>query len=285
MSSGFKMQGARTELRFAGLHLSGPNANKTALVVLAGEPGSTPLHIVKVYEKIGPFGSLFSDERLVDILVHEGPFAEAFIDCPLSVPPCVACTRPVCPGAMQCEDVTVAYMLSLAAKKKRRGARKARPVNPQSQRLWDIVEQDRQELRLEPSYSANLAPLVTRAQTLQRRLNSLSPQLRLKETSIDATLAIVHKTLRLPADIRRGYRNFERGLVCRREIVKRLAQDGWIIGSDSDLAALGQSVEGFHALLCAWIGGLHVAGLTRRRPEEFVAGEGWVYLPEISLTR
>jgi len=113
----------------------------------------------------------------------------------------------------------------------------------------------------------------------------LTPQLRLKETSVDATLAIVHKALRLPADIRRGYRNFERGLACRRDIVRRLVQDGWIQGSTDDLAALGQSVETFHALLCAWLGGLHAAGLTRGRPAEYIPSEGWVYLPEISLTR
>src|SRR5262249_33428731 len=126
----------------AGVHLSGPNANKTALAVLVGDPRKSPLKIAKVYEKIGAFGTLFSDERLAHILTLDGPFAEVFIDCPLTVPPCVACQRPMCPGVVKCDDVSVAYMLAISSKVRRRGARKARPVNPQSQRLWDVMQLD-----------------------------------------------------------------------------------------------------------------------------------------------
>ena len=48
--------------RFAGLHLAGANANKTALVTLAGDLAFGPVNIEKVYGKIGSFGTLFSDE-------------------------------------------------------------------------------------------------------------------------------------------------------------------------------------------------------------------------------
>jgi hypothetical protein len=92
----------------------------------------------------------------------------------------------------------------------------------------------------------------------------------------------VHQALRLPADVRRGYRNFERGLACRREVLRRFCQDGWVMGEADDIMALSKSVEVFHALLCAWVGGLHAAGLTRDKPGEYLATEGWVYLPEIS---
>ncbi len=127
--------------RYAGLHISGPNSLKSVVIVLEGALPIKPLNIAGLYEKIGSQGKLFSDDRLVDILQLRGPFQEVFVDCPLSVPPCVSCERPVCPGAINCEDVSVAYMLALNEKIKSLGVRKKRPINPQSQRLWDIIYQ------------------------------------------------------------------------------------------------------------------------------------------------
>jgi hypothetical protein len=238
--------------------------------------------VVKVYEKIGSFGTLFSDERLVEILTHAGPFAEVFVDCPLTVPPCVACQRPVCPGAVQCEDVSVAYMLSISSRLRRRGARKARPVNPQSQRLWDVLQLETPpDRRLEPSYSANLAPLVARARTLQRRLNALAPALELKETSVAHALAALTGPLELPATTALDYRSFEVGRDRREDVLDRLLATGWLEeGESGEEDEIVGSVETFHAFLSALVGALHRAGRTGDRPKGFVDGEGWVHLPE-----
>jgi hypothetical protein len=185
---------------------------------------------------------------------------------------------------VQCEDVSVAYMLAISSKIRRRGARKARPINPQSQRLWDVMQLDRSGLeRMEPSYSANLAPLVTRARTLQRRLNALQPMVELKETSIANTLEAIRTTLKLPNSVRLEYRSFETGLENRREILERMVGKGWIKEDwDAELYDLvTRSVECFHAFLAAWVGALHHAGLTSTRPTGYVDGEGWVFLPEV----
>lgn len=270
--------------RFAGVHLSGPNANKTALAVLEGEALTQPLKLVKVYEKIGSFGTLFSDERLVEVLVYGGPFQQVFIDCPLTVPPCVACQRPTCPGAVKCDDLAVAYMLSISAQVRRRGARKARPVNPQSQRLWDVLQLvDQEAERLEPSYSSNMAPLVARARTLQRRLNSLSPQIVLRETAIAHALDAVSAALDLAPDVRLTYRNFETGLEQRVQIVEALLDVGWLDEPDEpdELCAVTDTVEGFHAFIAALVGALYHSGLTAAAPKDFVQGEGWVHVPEL----
>lgn len=273
----------RMSISVAGVHLSGPNANKTSLTVLRAE-GPLRLKIGKVYEKIGAFGSLFSDERLVEILTHGGPFAEVFVDCPLTVPPCVACQRPLCPGAVKCDDVSVAYMLKVSGRVRRRGARKARPINPQSQRLWDVLQLDNDESeRLEPSYSANLAPLVARARTLQRRLNSLDPAVVLKETSVQHALESLRLPLSLEGDLRGEYRNFEVGLDRRQQIVDRMVDKGWILAEDEDdelqIERVTGSVETFHSFIAAWVAARHLAGATHDRPHEYVEGEGWVHLP------
>lgn len=278
-----------TVRRFAGVHLSGPNAGKTAIVVLAGEALDSPLKIEKVYEKIGAFGTLFSDERLFEILGKFGPFAEVFVDCPLTVPPCVRCQRPVCPGVVACDDLSVAYMLSVSQKLRRKGARRGRPVNPQSQRLWDVLQLTETEgNRLEPSYSANLAPLVVRARVLQRRLNALCLPLELKETSVAYALDRLQPCLQISADLKSDYRNFELGASTRQRVLDRMIERGFVrqpaaMGEEPFAhAAIVESVEVFHAFITGWVAALHAVGLTNPRPRDFVADEGWVFLPTVA---
>lgn len=278
-----------SQQKFAGLHLSGSNASKTAMVVLEGAAFDSPLVIRQVYEKIGSFGSLFSDERLVEALVYTGPFAEVFTDCPLTLPPCVACTRPVCPGAVKCEDVSVAVMLSLSNRLRSKGGKRARPINPQSQRLWDVMRLEHgPDERGEPSYSANMAPLVARARSLQRRLNAVSPQTVLKETSVAAALDVLRPLFGFKTDIKVLYRNFERGREYREKIFAAMEKGFWLKPSsvDESTAAMEErilsSVESFQAFICAFVGALHAAGMTDQQPLGFVESEGWVYLPEVT---
>lgn len=259
------------------------------MVVLEGCSFETPLVIRQVYEKIGSFGSLFSDERLLEALIHTGPFAQVFTDCPLTVPPCVACTRPTCPGAIKCDDVAVAVMLSVSNRMRSKGSKRARPVNPQSQRLWDVMRLELESDRAEPSYSANLAPLVTRARALQRRLNSVSPEIILKETSVGNALETLRAALKLKPNIKILYRNFERGREFREKILDALERNRWIAFEDSEHSiqmeeSILSGVECFEAFICALVGALHTAGLTKNQPVGFVESEGWVFLPEMSNT-
>lgn len=270
---------------FAGIHLSGSNAPKTAVVILRQMPGSLSLNLSKVYEKIGSFGNLFSDDRLLGILEHETPLEGVFADCPLSAPPCVECRRPICPGVMHCGDVSVAFMMSLAAQQKRLGARRVRPLNPQSQRLWDVLQvYSKEGDRPEPTFSANMAPLVIRARTLQRRLNAVRPELRLRETHVATALEILAPVMGLNRDIRVLYRKFEEGLSVREGIAEALmATEILNPSSCADLVeSCVASVEVFHALVSAIVAGLHHRGLTTQPPDAFTGGDGWVHLPEFS---
>ena len=204
-----------------GIHLSGPNAKKSALVVLTSRLEGA--HFLSLYEKIGSLGSLFSDERIIDILKLVPSLESVFVDCPISEPPCVNCERPVCPGVVRCEDVAVGMMMAIEQKRGRKGGHKLRPLNPQNLRLWDAMYGRGGEFgKMEPTYSANLAPLVVRAKTLQRRLRMDLPRIDLRETHVPFLL----KQLEVVFD-RAGwamnYRNFEAGFDVRCEVLSEIA--------------------------------------------------------------
>lgn len=283
----------------AGIHLSGPNANKTAVVVLrpsrrfGTNKEAVGFELVRVYEKIGSFGNLFSDDRLFGILTREGPFGSVFVDCPLTVPPCVDCTRPSCPGVVHCDDVGVAWMLSVAERSGASRLRKRRKVNPQGQRLWDVLQSASDSSRNhDPTYNSNNAPLVIRARTLQRRLNSFPGQagvesVKLMETNVPMAINLLARHGLVPSGSlipSVAYRNFEAGANFRRAMVKAMLGSGMlmeVVDSEVDLASLHQSVEVFHALITAWVACLHNSGKTSLPVVGFVeAGGGWVHLPE-----
>jgi len=184
-------------------------------------------------------------------------------------------------------------MLALAAQQKRAGARRVRPLNPQSQRLWDVIQVFSQDKELgEPTFSANQAPLVIRARTLQKRLNAMATPVVLRETQVPGSLAALAPLLRLPIDIRRDYRNFERGRATRIQIfdalvsTRMLGTQGPSAGEVARMRDLCiTSVEVFQALIAALVASLYTRRLTSMPPPAFVTndtGDGWVYLPEFN---
>ncbi len=278
----------RGETLFAGIHLSGPNARRTAVIISTGNILETPLKLRGLYEKIGAMGKVFSDDRLVDILQSQGSLAHTVIDCPLTVPPCVACTRPQCPGVRSCDDVGVAYILALVNRLMPRQARKRRPINPQSQRVWDVrrlLEQGGQNF--EPSFSANLAPLAARALTLQRRLNSLAKPITLHETSVPLALEAMAEALGFTTKAVGEYRDFADGRERRAQLLDAMQEQHWL-DTDADtehyLAQIEASVELFHALVSSMVASLLHYDLCVRPPDAYADELGWVYLPALSRT-
>ncbi len=279
--------------RVAGIHLSGANASKTALVILSCEK-SNQFALSGVYEKIGSVGTVFSDERLVDILGSEGPFDAVFIDCPLTLPPCARCVRPTCPGAWKCEDVEVAYMLAIQEKIREKNSdstsnesaqrskkKKRKPINPQAQRLWDALQNLEHGRGRHLSYNPSMAPLVTRAATLQRRLMSLDVPIILKETSVPLALELFCEQLSLPSEVALEYRKFGVGQERREVIFDAFVESGLhaeTFSFEDALLARG-SVETFHAFIAAVVAYLHERNQTDQPPRHFSEDGGWVYSP------
>jgi hypothetical protein len=135
----------------------------------------------------------------------------------------------------------------------------------------------------EPTFSANLAPLVTRARTLQRRLNALDPQILLRETQISTALEALRRPLGLPDGVKLEYRRFETGLAVRELVIEAMVGQRLLAPLRSDIVAqIAGSVEVFHAFIAAVVGSLHLAGLTSNKPESFREVDGWVHLPNLA---
>lgn len=262
----------------AGIHLAGSNAKKSAVVLL--DYTRDHVSFLSLYEKIGSVGSLFSDERILNILREQGRISQAMVDCPVTEPPCVECERPVCPGVIHCDDVSVAMMMAIEQQRGRKGAHKLRPLNPQNQRLWDVMYARQAFLGpVEPSYSANMAPLVIRARTLQRRLRAVYPKLKLYETNVPILLAQLG-LLYDGDDWGVRYRNFEHGRKTRDMILNsltgtRLPQLTFELAPEAR-AMISSSVEGFHAFMTAAMAVWRLRGLALPPTPFFEEQPGWV---------
>ncbi len=263
--------------KVAGIHLAGPNSTKTTLVIMTGHLGEGNLKISCIYDRMGTVNRLFSDDRLFEVLRAERP-DRVMIDSPLTVPPCVACTRSSCPGVNACEDIAVAYMQKLVDTQ--RGKKKKKPMNPQTQRIWDVREWYEWHPSLqEPTYSANKAPLVVRSMTLQKRLRSLDNPIQLYETSVPHVLSVLVEQLELPSELGYQYRAFGIGREQRQKLIRALIEADIVDGHMMD--EVTASVETFSAFIAAVMAGLERGGLVSRPENQFFEDQGWVYLPEL----
>ncbi|MEZ4743274.1 MAG: hypothetical protein R3B45_12655 [Bdellovibrionota bacterium] len=273
-----------------GIHLSGANAHKTSVVFLHGNLVEGPLIIHKLHEKIGSIGGLYSDDRLVDLVLTSSNIMSIFVDSPLTVPPCVSCVRPTCPGAISCDDLMVAYMLHINEKIRRlTRKRRRRPMNPQTHRLWDLWQMlyPSDYHSGEATFSANLIPLVIRAKSFAKRLYHQSTSLLLKETSVPQSLSIFAEYFCWDSnDIQKKFRSFEHGLQYREKIIRALIREGWLgpwnIDTHEIYQQVTRSVENFQALITGLVAGFYQSGLCHEAPDEFLDKEGWIYLPQLS---
>jgi hypothetical protein len=184
-------------------------------------------------------------------------------------------------------------MMAIEQKRGRKGGHKLRPLNPQNLRLWDAMFGRGVEFgNMEPTYSANLAPLVVRARTLQRRLRAVLPDIILKETNVPFLLSQLQKLLD-GSDWVRGYRNFENGFDLRAEILSEVASRKVserapalsIQISEDMIDEIAAGVETFHAFLASAMALWSFRGLANAKTPYFSGNAGWVDLLNIDAVK
>jgi hypothetical protein len=243
-----------------GIHISGSNAGKTALISLQGHLLHAPLKLASCHERIVNLGRHSSDERLVALIGECSDMSSITVDCPLALPPCLACTRPSCPSVTKCEDIEVASMIALSAEWRKDQKRKTKPVNPQTTRLWDLQQLVSGRVKLEPAFGVNTAPLAARARTLAKRLSGAGFSVPMRELSVPLALASLRESLGLPDGLETAYRSFEFGADTREAFVLALMDEGWL-DADAEWESVMGSVELFQAFVAAFCGQLAGHGL------------------------
>jgi hypothetical protein len=100
---------------FVGVDLGGAKGKSTAVARLRrvdGEPGVIAVDEVRTrFRGAEPWG----DDALVDYVTSLGDGVVVAIDAPLTVPACVRCVRPACPGYQACEDPATVWLRTAGA--------------------------------------------------------------------------------------------------------------------------------------------------------------------------
>ena len=129
----------RNFLHVLGIDLGGGKGKKTALATLRLD-GRTAT-VVDIAPRSG--AAPFYDASLLETIRQYGDDTLLCIDAPLTLPPCLRCTVPVCPGQEACVDPSVVEMRSLMAETAEpnagRDARRGKPpVTPYTQRATEV---------------------------------------------------------------------------------------------------------------------------------------------------
>ncbi len=165
---------------FIGVDLGGGKGKTTALCRLRIPTQPTP-GVEVVVEDQGA-GSSFYDDQLIDYLLRHADGAVLAIDAPLSLPVCVRCTLPCCPGVATCEVPTVSWFRQRDAQRQAveeasglisdaRSRGKPR-YTPYTQRASEVVLHEEHGIIPRETLGQGMGPLTARMAYLRRALGT-----------------------------------------------------------------------------------------------------------------
>jgi hypothetical protein len=170
-----------------GVDLGGGKGKKTALATLRVDAaGATVV-------EIAPRGGKqpFYDTALVDTIRQFGDGTLLCLDAPLTLPPCLRCTVPVCPGQASCVDPAVVAMRAIVAEAAAAdpelvggpNSRRGKPsVTPYTQRATELYLAHGVGLVPREALGQSTGPLAARAAHLTR---ALADRFTLNETLLE----------------------------------------------------------------------------------------------------
>jgi predicted nuclease with RNAse H fold len=251
--------------RFIGVDLGGGRGKKTALAVLERSREGVTVTRLAPRAKEAPL----YDKALVAAIRERAQGAVLCIDAPLTLPPCLRCTEPVCPGQEACIDAEVIAMRALAPPDENRDHRRGKPaLTPYTQRATDLYLR-RRGIQARETLGQGMGPLAARAAHLIR---ALAPEFRLNENLIEV---YPRATLELC-----GFREPYKKRVDRR--IDILASLGDLsFGPGVWREECRQSDHVFDAVLCAYSGYLRERDdwQISRLAADQIEPQGWIWVP------
>jgi predicted nuclease with RNAse H fold len=227
--------------RFVGVDLGGGKGKKTALALL--ELDGEGVAVTRIAPRAG--GSPLYDSTLVELIRSFGDDTVVCVDAPLTLPPCLRCVVPVCPGQEACVDVEVVEMRRLfgPCTPTGRDERRGKPtLTPYTQRATEVYLHRRRAILPRETLGQGMGPLTARAAHLGR---ALADRFRLNENLIEvfprATLELL------------GFREPYKKRVDRRIEILALIQD-LTFGPGVWREECRKSDHLFDAVICAYTG-------------------------------
>jgi hypothetical protein len=272
-----------------GIDLGGGKGKTTALATLRVDGRNAT--VVDIAPR--PGGLPFYDATLLETIRQYGDETLLCIDAPLTLPPCLRCAVPVCPGQDACVDPAVVEMRALASeappsgngagyRAPSRDSRRGKPpITPYTQRVTEVYLSHRLGIVAREGLGQGTGPLAARAAHLVR---ALADRFTLNENLLEvypkATLAL----LGLGSPFKKHLRERE----TRARILEGLS-DELRFGPGIWRERCVQSDHLFEAVISAFTGFLwardgwalpDVAEATHDRGEGVVRlADGWIWTP------
>jgi predicted nuclease with RNAse H fold len=261
-----------------GIDLGGGKGKKTALATLRVD-GDGAATVVDIAPRNGALP--FYDAALIDTIRQYGEATLVCVDAPLTLPPCLRCQVPLCPGQTACVDPSVVEMRSLAGQAAPAGHRDTRrgkpPITPYTQRATEVHLSCRLGIVAREGLGQGTGPLAARAAHL---LRALADRFRLNENIIEAYPKATLALLGLGTPFKKHLRERE----TRARILEALA-DELRFGPGVWRELCIQSDHLFEAVICAFTGflwardGWKLPAAAEPRDAEARLADGWIWTP------
>jgi hypothetical protein len=260
-----------------GVDLGGGKGKKTALATLRVDGDAAT--VVEIAPRDG--ARPFYDATLIQTIREFGDGTLLCLDAPLTLPPCLRCTVPVCPGQEACVDPAVVAMRAIVAEAAaadpelsggRDGRRGKPPVTPYTQRTTEVYLTHRLGLAPREALGQGTGPLAARAAHLAR---ALADRFTLNETLLE----VYPKGTLAALGFQRPYKKHLHERETRARILESLAGD-LRFGPGVWRELCVQSDHLFEAVICAYTGFLWARDAwTAPDLHASLAAGGWIWTP------
>jgi predicted RNase H-like nuclease len=264
----------RNFIHVLGVDLGGGKGKKTALATLRVDgSGAT---VVDIAPRVG--AAPFYDAALVEAIRGFGDGTLLCVDAPLTLPPCLRCQVPVCPGQDRCVDPSVMQMRAIAAaaddgKSDRDSRRGKPPVTPYTQRTTEVYLAHQLGIVPREALGQGTGPLAARAAHLTR---SLADRFRLDENLVE----VYPKGTLVALGFQRPYKKHLHERETRAQILEALSGD-LRFGPGVWRELCIQSDHLFEAVICAYTGYLWARDAWTA-PVLEAPRDGWIWLPPVA---
>ena len=213
------------------------------------------------------------DDRLIAYL-REHPDAVVAVDAPLTLPSCVRCVLPKCPGSEVCTVPTIGWF-----RERENGARvagKKPKYTPYTQRATEVILHEEHQILPRETLGQGMGPLAARGVYLVRELAGSH---RLDENLIEvypkATLIQLFGKKRVDK-----YKRSAESPGTRLEILNALTDVRFAPGQWRQHAL--DNDHKFDAIMCAYTAYLWSQGRCVAPTSDVVKRDGWIWFPERS---